>query len=337
MNVFSTGDTWASAIAGRNDATVDAFIAWCEETAPDVPIPVGFNHEPNFQGTGTGNTGQDYGRLYRWFRSRMDAYAAAHGGVGVYQWKNLSLGPILMGVDYQASAKATDGPIRVAWPAAAQVAATSSNGTFTSAGHMLSNGRRSQLTAPPAGFNTTTLYYVVNASSNTFQLSTTLGGSPITTAGTGSGITVTNNDVWDWCAADPYIGAGPKNGKPAVVAPSYWTPPMQDTLAWVEDPAHTYPLAVTEWGIWHLDPNAGTRIAQWYNRCLDGTHDIWYMGYFNSDGGGKEIVQWILDNVSNANLLDNYVALMKDPRSVHFWDLTRPDGSRYAKPTGATF
>ena len=58
-------------------------------------------------------------------------------------------------------------------------------------GFELSNGTAITFTANgalPTGLTVGTIYYVVNSSSNTFEVSTTLGGSPINTSGAGSGI-----------------------------------------------------------------------------------------------------------------------------------------------------
>lgn len=65
-----------------------------------------------------------------------------------------------------------------------------SPGVFTLNGHGLINGDPVRLTttgALPTGLNTTTTYFVVAATTNTFQLSATLGGAAINTSGTQSG------------------------------------------------------------------------------------------------------------------------------------------------------
>lgn len=61
---------------------------------------------------------------------------------------------------------------------------------FTLNSHGLSNGdpvRLNTTGALPTGLNTTTTYYVISAAANTFQLSTSVGGSAINTSGTQSG------------------------------------------------------------------------------------------------------------------------------------------------------
>jgi len=63
-------------------------------------------------------------------------------------------------------------------------------GVVTSTAHPWANGNRVQLYttgAVPTGYNTTTAFYIVNATTNTFQLSLTSGGDPIVTTGTQSG------------------------------------------------------------------------------------------------------------------------------------------------------
>lgn len=327
-----TGDNWAQAADGRHDALIDAWIVWAEETAPDVPIPAVFSHEPNFTST-SGLTGADFGHFYRYFRSRMDLYAAGggRGGPGVYLWKHLSLGPVFTAQNYNAN---NPGAAYVpdAWDGAAKITATASAATdaFTTASpHLLSNGRKVTLLNPPAGLSTTTTYYVVSAASTTLKLATTLGGSAVNVIADGSGITLVSKDVWDWAGADPYIS---RNG---VLTP-YWTANMAAFVAWSEDPAHTYPMLVREYGIYNRDPQAATKIGQFYNRMLQ--HDIWMALNYNSGDQGNVnnplFTQFILDNVNNGNLLDELVRELRDPRSVRFWALTRPDGNAYPKPAG---
>jgi hypothetical protein len=63
--------------------------------------------------------------------------------------------------------------------------------TITSNAHGLSNGDAITMTnsggALPAGFTAATLYYVINAATNTFQVSTTLNGSAVAISGDGTG------------------------------------------------------------------------------------------------------------------------------------------------------
>lgn len=65
-----------------------------------------------------------------------------------------------------------------------------SPGVFTIIGHGLNDGDPVRLTttgALPTGLNTTTTYFVVSATANTFSLSLTAGGAAINTSGTQSG------------------------------------------------------------------------------------------------------------------------------------------------------
>jgi len=65
-----------------------------------------------------------------------------------------------------------------------------SPGVITWTSHGLSNGTRVYLTttgALPTGLSASTAYYVVNASTNTFQLAATVGGTAINTSGSQSG------------------------------------------------------------------------------------------------------------------------------------------------------
>lgn len=62
--------------------------------------------------------------------------------------------------------------------------------TVTSAGHGLTNGKRVQFTTSgvlPTGIFANTTYFVVNAATDTFNLSATLGGAAISTSGGQSG------------------------------------------------------------------------------------------------------------------------------------------------------
>jgi len=65
--------------------------------------------------------------------------------------------------------------------------------TFTSAGHGLSNGdygyvySDASYLSVPTGMNTTNTYFVINATTDTFQLSATLGGASINATSNGSG------------------------------------------------------------------------------------------------------------------------------------------------------
>jgi len=62
--------------------------------------------------------------------------------------------------------------------------------TITSAGHGLTNGKRVQFTTSgllTTGIFANTTYFVVNAATDTFNLSATLGGAAISTSGGQSG------------------------------------------------------------------------------------------------------------------------------------------------------
>ena len=68
---------------------------------------------------------------------------------------------------------------------------TMGSNTFTSASHGLVNGNRVSViaTSMPTGLSATIMYYVINAATNTFQVSLTNGGSAVTFSG-GSGVTI---------------------------------------------------------------------------------------------------------------------------------------------------
>lgn len=65
-----------------------------------------------------------------------------------------------------------------------------SPGVFTKTAHGLTGGERLRLSttgALPTGLNTSTDYFIIYVSANTFQVSTTLGGAAVNTSGTQSG------------------------------------------------------------------------------------------------------------------------------------------------------
>lgn len=67
---------------------------------------------------------------------------------------------------------------------------TASGATLTANGHGLNDGDSVTLITSgtlPAGLSTTTEYFVVNATTNTFQLALVKGGAPITTTSGGTG------------------------------------------------------------------------------------------------------------------------------------------------------
>lgn len=71
-----------------------------------------------------------------------------------------------------------------------------SPGVVTWTGHTLVNGNQITLTttgALPTGLTANTVYFVVNAAANTFQLSLTNGGAAINTSGTQSGVHTAHN------------------------------------------------------------------------------------------------------------------------------------------------
>jgi phage tail sheath gpL-like len=89
---------------------------------------------------------------------------------------------------------ATDQPNVIDGDWSAAVTATSASpAVFTWSAVPFGNGAQVVLggTSAPTGFTAGTTYYVVNASTNTFELSATLGGTAINSTSTGSGLTAT--------------------------------------------------------------------------------------------------------------------------------------------------
>lgn len=93
--------------------------------------------------------------------------------------------------------------------------ADNTTNVFTKVSHGMSNGQAVLVNnvggALPSGLAVNTLYYVINATTNTFQLSTSVGGSAvdITTNGTGTQYTYTTFKLPNLCGSVP-IGSGQK-------------------------------------------------------------------------------------------------------------------------------
>jgi len=113
--------------------------------------------------------------------------------------------------------------------------------TITKTAHGLSNGtvvHLSSSTTMPTGLATRTKYYLVGATTNTFQLSTTLGGSAVDITGLGSGTmsVYTNFQLPDWRGRSP-IGAGTGSG---LTARTINTPYGEETHALTSDENGTH-------------------------------------------------------------------------------------------------
>jgi hypothetical protein len=90
---------------------------------------------------------------------------------------------------YQASGALSGNPFASMLPRAATIT-IASPATITAAGHGLTNGKRVQFTtsgALPTGILANTTYFVINAATDTFNLSATQGGAAIGTSGGQSG------------------------------------------------------------------------------------------------------------------------------------------------------
>ncbi len=98
---------------------------------------------------------------------------------------------------YQASGALSGNPFASMLPRAATVI-IASPATVTAAGHGLANGKRVQFTttgALPTGILANTTYFVINAATDTFNLSATQGGAAIGTSGGQSGAHVVREVV----------------------------------------------------------------------------------------------------------------------------------------------
>ena len=77
---------------------------------------------------------------------------------------------------------------------------------ITSAAHGMSNGKKVVLTTTgtlPTGLSTSTRYYVIEATTNTFELSVDPGGTAVDITGTGSGVHTWSTEE-DWYNLDYY-------------------------------------------------------------------------------------------------------------------------------------
>lgn len=96
--------------------------------------------------------------------------------------------------DGSAVSRSTYGGLfAVLCPISAVTVTSASPGVVTWTGHPLVNGDVVVFSASgsvPTGLTAGTLYYVVSASTNTFQVSATKGGTAINTSSTGSGVSV---------------------------------------------------------------------------------------------------------------------------------------------------
>jgi hypothetical protein len=288
-----------------------------------APVWITLMHEPENQTTDFGgpanSTEQDYGDMNREFRRAMDAYAAAHGGVGVYKWKNVAFAPIFMAETYNTPGSTGPHAIDNYWIHSAYITATAaaSNDTFTANTHRLSDGRLVTLTSPPSGLSTGTTYHVVNSTANTFQLATTRGGAPVAVNANGSGITVISHDLWDFMGIDPYVK----------VSQSSPTAPFKSGLTWCATAPHQYALSTGENGVNNGATNAGQKFTQEWNYITDGTWDFVALLYWNIGGDS------LTDN-NTGGLLSAYVAAGRQANVVNYWDVPRPDGGSYPKPAG---
>jgi hypothetical protein len=93
--------------------------------------------------------------------------------------------------------KSTD--VQYALTTATVTITTGSPGTINWTSHGLANGARVRFTATtiPTGISASSVYYVVNSATNTFQVATTLGGAGVSISTAGSAITGYSLPSWD--------------------------------------------------------------------------------------------------------------------------------------------
>jgi hypothetical protein len=141
------------------------------------------------------------------------------------------------------------------------VAASASTNVFTATNHLLANGCRVRLLTAAAGLTSTTDYYIVSATANTFKLAATLGGTALNLSADAT-VTIVYHDVFDFASVDSYqFPVDATQPDRAARRAPMWQGNFIKTVAWVTDPAHTYPLAITETGVHYNDADAGTTAA----------------------------------------------------------------------------
>lgn len=129
--------------------------------------------------------------------------------------------------------------------------------------------------------------------------------------------------TFDFIASDPYVQAPTSPG---------FTVPFQKAVAW--SMKYGWPHMVGEYGIPSNYSDGAQKMLTMFNTITNGSYDVGALCYWNN-------AQQATDPLPLANLASNgfmgtqYVNIMKDPRVVRFFDLTRPDGTRYTKPPGA--
>lgn len=119
------------------------------------------------------------------------AAAGAASNSGAINFTGLP-GADIVGVEVWDSAGT---PVRISYGplSGGTFAATDTGDVFTAAGHGMTNGTKVAFKAEPgqtlpAGVTANTIYYVVGATTNTFQVATTPGGSAVALTSDGSGV-----------------------------------------------------------------------------------------------------------------------------------------------------
>lgn len=138
------------------------------DTGPEFAIPLtGWGAGAWGSGTwGVGTTGIDPVRLWSQFNFGEDLIFGPRGG-GIYYW------------DATTGYRPTAATVTIASPAVATFTVSLPNGTAV---QLVTTGKL------PTGLVPGTVYYVINASTNTCNLAATPGGAAIVTSGTQSGI-----------------------------------------------------------------------------------------------------------------------------------------------------
>lgn len=108
--------------------------------------------------------------------------------------------------------------------------------------------------------------------------------------------------VWDYHGNDHYT---------EVKQEIHRTNPWEYFVTFCED--RNLPFTLPEWGLRGEDPNGPTKMQNFYNRMLDGTHDCVAFGYFDSSANSTG-TGWTLTNENG--LLNKYHSIMQDPRSI---------------------
>lgn len=143
-------------------------------------------------------------RLVKKILGQMSEYNSAvltHAGNGIYESPAIQINAESMGIMYMNISKSIADTVNVYFRSGATQTAVetgiavtfnATTDTFTATSHGLSNNDTVSVSATvlPTGFSNAIIYYVINAATNTFQLSLSQGGSAVDASTSGTSVVV---------------------------------------------------------------------------------------------------------------------------------------------------